>query len=94
MKNGVLTEKADVLGDEPMEDKVYTKKLKIDEKLTDYHNVEYISISSNDKDFKNVTPSDIRINIFWTKLNNWNNIFITEASDHFIEVITNKLFKK
>ena len=94
MDDGILVEKADVLGDEPMEDKVYVKKLIIATPLTDNHRIEFVSVSSNNKDFKDVNPNDMRINIFGKTFNTWTNVFITEASDTMIDIITNKLFKK
>lgn len=94
MDKGILVEKADVLGDEPMEDKVYVKKLIIATPLTDNHRIEFVSVSSNNKDFKDVNPNDMRINIFGKTFNAWTNVFITEASDTMINIITNKLFKK
>lgn len=94
MDKGILVEKADVLGDEPMEDKVYVKKLIIATPLTDNHRIEFVSVSSKNKDFKDVNPNDMRINIFGKTFKTWTNVFITEASDTMITIITNKLFKK
>lgn len=94
MDKGILVEKADVLGDEPIEDKVYVKKLIIATPLTDNHRIEFVSVSSNNKDFKDVNPNDMRINIFGKAFNTWSNVFITEASDTMIDIVTNKLFKK
>lgn len=95
MSKGVNSTKADVLGENPMEDKVYTKRINIGK---DFGNatssVEIASVCiTSDKpiSMKNV-PSldDVRIN---TKNHRgqWCNIFIKEAPEEMLEFILNEI---
>ena len=86
---GTISTKCDVLGDEPMEDKVYTKKISIDK---DYGNgpngieVACVSLTSTTENFKDVSINNIRINTK-NRQGQWCNIFINEASKDLLEFV-------
>ena len=85
MVNGTVSEKADILGFDPMEQKVYTKRLKIG-KEADSVELIYVSVTSDDADFEGVSVSDLRIN---TKnaYDVWVNMFASEADEEILKKI-------
>lgn len=89
MEKGKVSDKPDVTGIDPMEDKVYTKRLKIGE---DVDNVElvYVSITSDDDTFSDSSVSSMRVNtrnVFDT----WVNFFATEADEILLNAIYNAI---
>lgn len=91
---GVLTSKGDVLGDEPIEEKVYTKKVNIGE---DYGydgatgvEVACVSLTSTTEDFKDACVNNVRINTK-NRQEQWCNIFINEAPKDMLELIWKKI---
>lgn len=89
MKQGTLTTKPDVLGSDPIEEKIYTKRLSINKPIGKGPNtiyIKYATISSANDDFNGVTPSDIRINAENAQ-NKWCNLFIDEVTDDTLEVV-------
>ena len=87
MTNGTVSEKADILGFDPMEQKVYTKRLKIGENV-DSVEVVYVSVTSDEENFNGVSVSDLRIN---TKnpFDIWVNMFASEAD----EMVLSKIYE-
>ena len=87
--NGILTSKGDILGEDPMEDKVYTKKLNIGK---DYGNgingveIVCVSLTSQTQDFKDANINNVRINTK-NRQEQWCNIFINEAPNDMLELI-------
>jgi hypothetical protein len=95
MHNGIESTKADILGDNPMEDKVYTKRINIGKDFGAPANaVEIASVCiTNDYPLSMTNPprlEDVRIN---TKNHRgqWCNIFIKEAPDDMLEFIWNEI---
>jgi hypothetical protein len=92
MVNGVETSKADILGDNPMEDRIYTKKVKIDK---DFDSIEiaYVSVSS-EKPLKDDVPLDnVRINTK-NREGKWCNIFLKEAPMELLEFVWETISSK
>jgi hypothetical protein len=93
--NGMESSKADIMGNDPMEDKVYTKKVIIDK---DYgigaERIEIVSVSltSDKEDFSDAYSGHVRIN---TKNahGQWCNIYLREAEDKMLEFIWKELTK-
>ena len=93
---GTDTTKADVMGDNPLEDKVYTKRINLG---TDYEgglHIASVSLTTDTNNFNESANTDIsvrkvRIN---TKNRNgmWVNIFLNEAPTKMVNTITEKLF--
>jgi hypothetical protein len=95
MSKGVESTKADILGENPMEDKVYTKRINICKDFgTPADAVEIVSVCiTNDRQFSMMNPphfDDVRIN---TKNHRgqWCNIFIKEAPEDMLEFIWNEI---
>jgi hypothetical protein len=85
MEKGTVSEKADILGDEPMEDKVYTKRIKVDKQFG-HVKVVYVTVTSDDKEFSDATVANMRLN---TKnvYNSWVNFFAEQADDSILSKI-------
>jgi hypothetical protein len=85
MENGTVSEKADILGIDPMEDKVYTKRIKVD-KTIGHVKVVYVTITSDDEDFADASVSNMRVN---TKnaYDSWVNFFATQADESILSRI-------
>ena len=87
LEKGTVSEKADILGDEPMEDKVYTKRLIVGGDIKS-NGVElvYVSVTSGNDDFSDASVTNMRIN---TKnaYNKWVNFFATELDKSFLTII-------
>ena len=91
INNGVESSKADIFGDNPMEDKVYTKRININ---SDYDDLEIVcvSITNDTPSFDKITDNDtVRINMK-NRNDVWCNIFINEASKDILEFIHNKIY--
>ena len=85
MVNGTVSEKADILGFDPMEQKVYTKRLKIGKDMDSVELV-YVSVTSDEEDFEGVSVSDLRINTKNT-YDVWVNMFASEADEEILTKI-------
>lgn len=86
---GTITTKGDILSDNPIEDKVYTKRIDINKDFNignDTLEVKSVSITCNDKDFTDATPNKIRFNLK-NRNNTWVNIFINEAPKELIDFV-------
>ena len=89
MQQGKVTSKSDVLGTDPMEDKVFTKKLTVDKELGEGASaieVKFIAITSDNKEFNNTSSNDVRVNIKNTR-NQWCNLFIEETPENILELV-------
>lgn len=91
LKNGIDTSKADIFGDNPMEDKVYTKRINIgkDYNIGGLNNIEVVcvSITSDTESFDAVADtSDVRINAK-NRNNQWVNFFMGEIPIKMLEFI-------
>lgn len=93
INNGVESSKADILGSDPMEEKVYTKRININ---SDYDDMEVVcvSITNDTPSFDTITNNDVvRVNV---KNRNgvWCNLFINEVSKKMLEFIHDKVYSK
>ena len=91
INNGVESSKADILGNNPMEEKVYTKRININ---SDYDDMEVVcvSITNDTPSFDTITNNDVvRVNV---KNRNgvWCNLFINEVSKSMLEFIHSKVY--
>ena len=92
MVKGTETSKADILGDDPMEDKVYTKKVKIDKKFG-YTDVMYVSLTSDKPLDGDVSLNDVRINTK-NREGKWCNIFLSEAPIELLDFVWKNISSK
>lgn len=98
ISDGVESSKADILGVNPMEDKVYTKRININDEYSFKNevntiDVECVSLTSDTPSFDSVTDEDkVRINMK-NAYGTWCNIFINEAPDELVEFIHSKICK-
>ena len=88
---GTVTTKGDILSDNPIEDKVYTKRIDINKDYTfkngiDSVKVKSVSITCDNEDFTDATINKIRFNLK-NRNNSWVNIFINEAPKELIEFV-------
>ena len=93
INNGVESSKADILGNNPMEEKVYTKRININ---SDYDDMEVVcvSITNDTPSFDAITNNDVvRVNV---KNRNgvWCNLFINEVSKKMLEFIHSKVYSE
>lgn len=89
IEQGKVTAKADTLGIDPMEDKVFTKRLSINKELGEGANaieLVYITVTSNDATFRDTTSSDMRLNTKNTR-DQWCNIFANEATEEMLALV-------
>ena len=86
LAKGISTTKADILGDDPLEDKVYTKRIKIEKPYKGGVEIMSVAITSDSSTFGDASVSKVRIN---TKnvFGQWVNIFLHEAPSDMIETI-------
>jgi len=90
---GTLSSKPDVLGTDPVEDEVYTKRLDVNKTIgegPDTIDLVCVTLSSSDEQFGNTSPSDVRLNTKNIR-DQWCNIFICEATDEMLSVVTSSL---
>lgn len=95
---GTDSSKADIMGDNPMEDKVYTKRINLD---TDYEgglHIASVSLTSDNPNFADSNNTDISIRKVRINTKNysgkWVNIFLNEAPTKLVSTIAEKLFMK
>ena len=91
INNGVESSKPNILGNDPMEDKVYTKRININ---SDYNDMEVVcvSVTNDTPSFDTITDNDsVRVNV---KNRNgvWCNLFFNEVSKDMLEFIHNKVY--
>ena len=92
MASTLVTSKPDIMGDDPIEDKVYTKKIAMDIDYNDGTCLESISITSDDEKFSDVSLNNVRLN-FTNRGNKWVNIFLNQATDAMVCDMANKFSK-
>ncbi len=91
LMSGIETSKCDIMSYDPIEDKVYTKKLILNKDYefkngVDVIEVVSISLTCENKNMSDASIEKVRINIK-NRANSWVNIFLTEAPDELIEFI-------
>jgi hypothetical protein len=93
IKTGKVTSKIDTLGIDPMEDKVFTKRLIVNKNLGEGANaieLVYVTITSNDITFRDTLPTDMRLNTKNVQ-DQWCNLFINEATDEMLQLVESTL---
>ena len=91
INNGVESSKPNILGNDPMEDRVYTKILNVN---SDYDGVEVacVSVTTDNPSFDTITDNDsVRINVK-NRDGVWCNMFINEVPNDMLEFIHNKVY--
>ena len=91
VNNGTVSSKPNILGNDPMEDRVYTKILNVN---SDYDGVEVacVSVTTDTPSFDTITDNDtVRINVK-NRDGVWCNLFINEVSKDMLEFIHNKVY--
>ena len=95
---GTDSSKADIMGDNPLEEKVYTKRINID---TDYEgglHIASVSLTSDNPNFTDASNTDISIRKVRINTKNysgkWVNIFLNEAPTKLVNAIAEKLSMK
>jgi hypothetical protein len=86
---GTITTKGDIMSNNPIYDKVYTKRIDINKDFKindDTLEVKSVSITSNDENFTDATINKIRFNLK-NGNNSWVNIFINEAPKELIDFV-------
>ena len=92
LKNGGgITEKGDIMSDNPIEDKVYTKRININKDYTfkntvDTVEVVCVSMTCNDKDMSDASKDKVRFNLK-NRNGSWVNIFMNEAPQELLEFV-------
>lgn len=90
LKNGIESTKGDILSDDPIEDKVYTKRINIGKDYGEGVNavdIVCISLTSDTNDWENnAKVRNIRINTRNSQ-GKWCNIFINEAPTELLEFV-------
>lgn len=91
LSEGINTSKGDIMSDDPIEDKVYTKRININKDYEFENNVDIVevvsvSVTSYNENMKDATPRKLRINMK-NRAGSWVNIFINEAPKELIEFI-------
>ena len=90
ISNGVESSKPNILGNNPMEDRVYTKILNVN---SNYNGIEVacVSVTTDTPSFDTITDNDnVRINVK-NRDGVWCNMFINEAPKDMLEFIHNKI---
>ena len=90
INNGVESSKPNILGNNPMEDRVYTKILNVN---SDYDGVEVacVSVTTDNPSFDTITDNDsVRINVK-NRDGVWCNMFINEVPKDMLEFIYDKI---
>ena len=86
IENGKVTAKTDILGTNPMEDKVFTKRINVNKEMSDGTEIVCVTVTSNDITFRDTTSSDMRINTRNYK-NQWCNLFADETPEEILAVV-------
>ena len=91
MLSGIESSKGDIMSDDPIEDKVYTKRININKDYefkngVDIVEVVSISVTADNKWMTGVNQRKIRINMK-NRYGSWVNIFIHEEPAELIEFI-------
>ena len=89
IETGKVTTKSDILGVDPMEDKVFTKRLSVNKNLGEGPNtveLVYVTVTSNDITFRDTTSADMRLNTRNVQ-DQWCNLFMKEATEEMLELV-------
>ena len=89
IEQGKVTSKADALGIDPMEDKVYTKRLSVNKNLgegAEAIELVFVTVTSDDPSFGDTSSSDVRLNTKNTQ-DQWCNLFIDEATEEMLSIV-------
>ena len=91
MLSGIESSKGDIMSDDPIEDKVYTKRININKDYefkngVDIVEVVSISVTADNKWMEGVNQRKARINMK-NRTGSWVNIFMHEAPEELIEFI-------
>jgi hypothetical protein len=86
IEKGNLTSKPDILGQEPMEDKVFTKRIDINKTMSNGIEVVCITVTSNDITFNDTTSADMRVNTK-NQQDKWCNLFAEETPEDILEIV-------
>lgn len=90
ISNGAESSKPNILGNNPMEDRVYTKILNVNSNYNDIE-VACVSVTTDTPSFDTITDNDtVRINVK-NRDGVWCNMFINEAPKDMLEFIHNKI---
>jgi len=91
INNGVESSKADIFGNNPMEDKVYTKRININ---SDYNDMEVVcvSVTNDTPSFDTITDNDSVIVNVKNRNGVWCNLFVNEVSKDVLEFIHGKIY--
>ena len=91
MLGGIESSKGDIMSDDPIEDKVYTKRININKDYefkngVDIVEVVSISVTADNKWMEGVNQRKVRINMK-NRAGSWVNIFMHESPTELIEFI-------
>ena len=89
IQQGKVTSKADTLGIDPLEDKVYTKRLSVNKNLgegAEAIELVFVTVTSDDPSFSDTASSDVRLNTRNTQ-DQWCNLFIDEATEEMLSLV-------
>jgi hypothetical protein len=85
IESGKITTKPDIFGEDPQEDKVFTKRLEINKQLGSV-DIVCVTVTSNNILFNDVTSDNMRINTKNT-FEQWCNLFANETPDNILEIV-------
>ena len=83
---GKVTSKPDILGENPMDEKVFTKRIEINKTMSDGTEIVCVTLTSNDIAFRDTTSADMRVNTKNYK-EQWCNLFADETPDEILEIV-------
>ena len=83
---GKVTSKPDILGQNPMDEKVFTKRIEINKTMSDGTEIVCVTLTSNDIAFRDTTSADMRVNTKNYK-EQWCNLFADETPDEILEIV-------
>jgi hypothetical protein len=86
IKTGKVTSKPDILGENPMDEKVFTKRIEINKTMSDGTEIVCVTLTSNDITFRDTTSADMRVNTKNYK-DQWCNLFADETPEEILEIV-------
>ena len=95
MTNGVMSSKDDIISNDP-DDRIYTKRVNIGKdycsKNFSFIEVACVSVTSNNKEMKDVTTRNVRFNMK-NPNGQWVNLFMHEAPKELLEFVHKNVVK-
>ena len=93
VEKGFTSTKMCVFGEDPLEDKVYTKRIMIEKPYKGGVDIMSVALTSDTNNFNSLTTRSVRVN---TKnpFGHWVNIFLNEAPNDMIDTIYSTLASK